>query len=319
VAGPSLQPKIRVVVPTFRRPLLLHRLVEALEAQTLSRDDFEVVIVDNDSGDSTWPTLLELAERTAINLQPMTAKGDAAKARNAGWRSTTTPYLAFTDDDCFPEPKWLEAGLAALDADPSVGVLQGSTKRPPHIGPGSDWTWYREILGPTPWFEGCNLFCRTEAVAAAGGFDESMGWGAEDTMLGWGVLAGGWNRSFADEAVVWHDNQERGVGAHIRYAWKVEGRICTVARRFPALRQSLWRPWAVTPNNVAYGIAVIGGLLGLFWKRPFLLLLIPYARLRRPPIPHHRFFRLAAERFAVDTARFGAMTINAVKERQILL
>jgi hypothetical protein len=109
------------------------------------------------------------------------------------------------------------------------------------------------------------------------------------------------------------------VSFHIRYAWNVEGRICTFARRYPEFRKMLWRPWAIRPLNVAYCVAAVGGVLGLAWKRPFFVLVLPYAYMRRPPRHHHRYLQLAAERFAVDTASFASLKIGAVRERVFLL
>jgi GT2 family glycosyltransferase len=313
-------PEVSVVVPTFRRPDRLARIVGALAAQTLDRDRFEVVIVDNQSGDATADVLAALASTSSINLRPLSTPdrhGRAAAARNMGWRAARAPVVAFTDDDCVPEPTWLEAGLRALADAPGVGVVQGVTKRPD--GPTTDWTVYREILAPTPWFEACNLFYRRSALDQTGGFDEDYAVGGEDTMAGWAVLDAGWQRAFADDAIVWHDNEERGVSFHIRYAWTVERRIPAIARRYPEFRRTLWKPWAIRPLNVAYCTAVVGGVLGLVWKRPFLLAVLPYAWMRRPPRGHHRYVQLAAERFAVDTAGFASLKIGAVKERTLIL
>jgi len=318
VARPPVS-DIAVVVPTYRRPGSLGRLVAALEAQTLDKERFEVVIVDDGSADDTDATLHALAATTSLRLTPLRFdynRGQAA-ARNLGWAATTTPFLAFIDDDCVPEPTWLQAGLDALSAEPQTGVVQGCTKRP--AGPTTDWTVFREVLQPSPWFEGCNLFARRRALEQVGGFDESMRRGGEDTMVGWAILAGGWRRAFADGAVVWHDNDERGLGYHVRYGWR-EGVICKVARRYPAFRrEGLWRPWAVRPLNVAYCVALIGVVLGVSWRRQLLALVLPYAWMRRPPRGHDRYLRLAAERLAVDTAVFAGMKAGAAREHQLIV
>jgi GT2 family glycosyltransferase len=309
--------RVRVVVPTFRRPELLPRLVKSLEAQTLPLEDFEVCIVEDGGGDTPSPGLAALAAASPLRLIPVSTSTNVgpAAARNLGWRSAATPFLAFTDDDCEPEPGWLEAGVRALESDSSLGVVQGATKRP--SGPVTDWTVYREVLAATPWFEGCNLFFRREAVVKAGGFSELRRFFLEDTELGWKVVDLGWSRGFAADAVVWHDNAERGVSYHIREAWR-EGRLCSVARRYPGFREMLWRPWAVRPLNVAFCLAVVG-VAGSFWKRPWLLLVLPYVRMRRPPTGHHRYVRLATERLAVDATVFVSMKVGAVKARQFLL
>lgn len=316
MAGPPR--RALVVVPTHRRSGLLARMVSALEQQTLPVDDFEVIIVDDGSQDDTAATLQELARETKLHLRPMVLETNRGQgvARNRAWRSSPAPLVAFIDDDCVPDPGWLEAGVQVLEDHPTMGVAQGRTL----MGPGeiSEWTIYREITGPTPWFEACNLFVRREALEAAGGFfEDNQGWGCEDTMLGWGVLAAGWGRGFVHDALVWHDCGVRSVATHVRYGW-ARGRACMVARRYPDFRRALWRPWAVLPEHAAYCLAVLGGVLA-FWKRPFALLVIPYVQMRRPGRDHPQFFQAAAGRFAVDTAVFLGMKAGAIKERLFIL
>jgi glycosyltransferase involved in cell wall biosynthesis len=265
-------PEITVVVPTHRRPELLARLVAAMEAQTLAPERFEVIVVDDSSGDDTGPVLEALARSARVPLRVLTTvtNGGPAAARNLGWRAARSPLVAFTDDDCVPEPAWLEAGLAALQEDARVGVLQGRTLRPEGDYAYSRWTVYREVTAPSPWFEGCNLFFRREALEGGGGFAEDIFHG-EDTAAGWSVLAGGWERSFASGAVVRHDLAERGVGYHIKMGFR-ERNLLRVAAELPALRtEGFWRPWALRELNVAFAVGVLGTVAAL-WRRPLLLL-----------------------------------------------
>src|SRR5207245_7591311 len=60
-----------------------------------------------------WSTNIGPALRYVPAANP---RGPAA-ARNAGWRAANGEVIAFTDDDCIPEPGWLLAGIAALQDD----------------------------------------------------------------------------------------------------------------------------------------------------------------------------------------------------------
>ena len=98
------QPEISVVVPVYRHWTLVPDLVAALGRQTLGRDRFEILFVDNDP-----------AAGTASPLQPGNARiltcaapGSYA-ARNAGAASARGALIVFTDADCRPDPDWLEA------------------------------------------------------------------------------------------------------------------------------------------------------------------------------------------------------------------
>src|SRR5438270_6893074 len=116
MAGRSASPRISVVVTTYERAASLARLVGGLESQTLGTDQFEVIVADDGSTDDTPHVLGRLRESTPLDLRVVRNdrnRGPAA-GRNLGWRVARAPVVAFTDDDCWPQPTWLEAGLAAM-------------------------------------------------------------------------------------------------------------------------------------------------------------------------------------------------------------
>src|SRR3546814_8405064 len=153
------------------------------------------------SGDDTWDVLTGLAERSALCLRPLRIEENhgPAPARNLGWRSSSAPYVAFTDDDCVPRPDWLAQSLATARATPDLGVLQGATLRPSGPYPYGPNTVYRETLMPSPYFEGCNLLFPRSVLDRTGGFDESYHFGGEDTAAGWAAIEDG-GRWVFDEA-----------------------------------------------------------------------------------------------------------------------
>src|SRR5205085_6868290 len=89
-------------------------------------------------------------------------------ARNAGWRAARAPIVAFTDDDCVPQPGWLAALASGMtDADVVQGrtVLDEAQRRgpfSPHV----------EVGGPSWIFQTCNIAYRRSILEAIGGFDE---------------------------------------------------------------------------------------------------------------------------------------------------
>lgn len=319
----SDRPRISVVVPSFRRPDLLPRLLASFEAQDLPFDEWELLVVDNGSGDETSDVLAGLAASTPVDLRPLRIEENhgPAAARNLGWRSARAPLVAFTDDDCVPAPGWLRWGLTTLESDPGIGVVQGRTLKPTTPYRTTRWTTYREVLTPSPWFEGCNLFFRREALEATGGFDESILFGAEDTVAGWSVLERGWSRAFDEAAVVRHDLGERGLRWHMLMAWR-EGTLLEVARRHPSLRrEGFWRPWALRPGNVAFAAGVAGTAVAaatgrLRWAP---LAWLPWFQLRRPPFRTPSFVRYVGERWLIDATVFATMTVASVRYRQLTL
>ncbi|MGH9075948.1 MAG: glycosyltransferase family 2 protein [Acidimicrobiales bacterium] len=318
-SGPG--PSVAVVIPTFRRPGGLDRLVGALEAQTLPRSRFEVVVVDDCSGDGTRDRLEELSGATPLRLHVLAtaANGGPAAARNLGWRHSQAPVVAFLDDDCLPEPGWLEAGLAAMSAGAEVGIVQGRTAAPAgtSVWGLEDWYLYRVIDRPSPFLEGCNIFYRRPALEAVGGFDEDIGYG-EDTSLGWQVLDQGWERRFAAGAVVRHVVERRGWGWFLRTGLE-EGNLVLLAHRHPGFRaEAFWMPWAYRREDAALALG-LAGLVAARWWRPAVAAVVPYLWLQRPSLRRRSFARLCLQRPVVDAARLAAKLRASARHRTLVL
>jgi glycosyltransferase involved in cell wall biosynthesis len=316
-------PEVAVVVSTYRRPELLPRLVGALEAQTLDPARFEVVLVDNGSGDATASVLDELAARSPLRLRVLHVAENhgPAPARNLGWQATQASYVAFTDDDCVPRPDWLAQALAAARATPDLGVLQGATLRPPAAHAYGPRTVFRETLAPSPYFEGCNLLFPRAVLERTGGFDESYHFGGEDTAAGWAAIEAGGRWLFDETTVVVHDVVERPLRWHLMMAWR-EGNLVDVAARHPAFRrQGLWRRWAHRPWNVAYAVGVASTVAALGWRQPVALAgWLPWLWLRRPPVwPPHHAARTVAWWLVHDGVVVAGMVRGSVRNRTLVL
>jgi glycosyltransferase involved in cell wall biosynthesis len=113
---------VSAILCTVNRPDALRRATESILNGRFPVT--QVVIVDN-SPDAQNTRLLErLAEQDArVTSVHCRTKGPAA-ARNAGARIALGEYLAFTDDDIFAEPQWLEGLVAALQR-PGTDVATG--------------------------------------------------------------------------------------------------------------------------------------------------------------------------------------------------
>lgn len=292
-AGASASPPdIAVVVPTFRRVDGLDRLLRALALQTLPVDRWELIIVDDCSGSPIAETIEELARNAPFRARVVHAdrNGGPGKARNLGWRSCDAPFLSFTDDDCVPHPEWLASGLSLLRSSPRLGIVQGPTVRPPESENHrmTCFTVVREVLRPSPWFEGCNLFWRREALESVGGFDEQLGRFGEETSAAWSAMDSGWERGWAEDGVVEHCVEERSWKWHLWFYY-MDRNTVYLASKHPGLRSEFWRPWALRKENALFALAVAGLLLGVRWRFA-LLLTAPYLKWLHPPLRHPRYW-----------------------------
>lgn len=270
-----MSPRVCVVVAAYNRAWLLPALVEALSAQTL--EDFEALLVDNGSADDTRATLEQLtADDPRLRVLPIDDNRGPARARNLAWRSTEAPWVAFTDDDCAPEPAWLEELLRAGE---EADLVQGET-RPVEHAPGRP-RWFdrsQRIYHFSDRFETCNLLVRRSWLERLDGFDETfhiaMG---EDTDFGLRAVAAGAVTAFAPRAVVRHHVWRAGFGDYLkqrrRWAEQVElMRVNPAARRHLTLgfvgggtHLMIYGLVPLTAGAVAVGHAWIPGVVALGW------------------------------------------------------
>lgn len=114
--------RISVIVPHYQQENLLALCLERLEAQTLPRSDYEVVVVENSDG----PMSSKIQEGYPGVRFLQESKPGSYAARNHGIRRTTAPILAFTDSDCRPAPDWLERALLLFESHPDVDLIGGN-------------------------------------------------------------------------------------------------------------------------------------------------------------------------------------------------
>jgi hypothetical protein len=207
---------VSVVIPTYRRPGLLRRCLEALLRQTCPPASYEIVVVDDAGCTETRALVAELATRTggAPALRYVRAEGTRgpAAARNHGWRAARASVIAFTDDDTVPQPDWLQQGLRAMT--PGRVAISGRIVVPINDPPTDN---ERNTSGlEKAEFATANAFARREALHAIGGFDERFlrAW-REDSDLQFSLMRVG-EVGHEPLAVVLHPVRESPWGISLR-------------------------------------------------------------------------------------------------------
>src|SRR5574341_947622 len=110
-----------IIVPTFARPERLAVCLRALAHLDYPKDHFEVIVVDDGSEAPPASTVESFAGLLSISLVAQPHAGPAA-ARNAGAARAGGDNLAFTDDDCAPDSRWLSAFDGVLETRPEFCV-----------------------------------------------------------------------------------------------------------------------------------------------------------------------------------------------------
>ncbi len=115
-------PLFSVVIPTYNRPAPLRACLDSLTRLRAPAGSFEVVVVDDGSAEPIAPVIEALADQLPVRLIRQANTGPAG-ARNAGVEAAAGRYIAFTDDDCVPDPDWL--CVLADQLDRQTGALVG--------------------------------------------------------------------------------------------------------------------------------------------------------------------------------------------------
>jgi len=131
--------KVSVVIATYRSgAALTDRVMASLDAQTLSTDEFEVLLVDDGSGDGTIDLLHSIAaERPHVRVHEIEHSGWPSRPRNTGIDLARGTYVCFMDHDDALYPEALEqATTFALEH--GLDVLNPKEVM---VRPEASWNW----------------------------------------------------------------------------------------------------------------------------------------------------------------------------------
>ncbi|WP_080239182.1 glycosyltransferase family 2 protein [Spirosoma rigui] len=205
-------PQFSVVISTYQHPALLLKCLDALGRQRLPRNQFEVIVVDDGHSSGTATAVSLFTRQIAQSGRPLevrylpqpTQLGFAA-ARNRGWKAARGQIIAFTDDDCLPQPDWLSAALVSFERGAQVATGQLRLTVPGSTTPLDP----KALCVETGEFISANCFCRKSALERVGGFEEAYdsAW-RQDRDLQFNFIQKGIPISQCPEAVVIHPMQE---------------------------------------------------------------------------------------------------------------
>ena len=298
---------IAVAVASHARPLRLRWLLNALEEQTAT--DFEVVVAHDGGPDCETARLVR---EHPVVTRAITFEGSHGPSvlRNAAWRATTAPFVAFTDDDCRPPEDWVANAIAA--ARPGA-IVQGRTRPDPDeagllVAPHARTVW---IDPPTANAQTCNAIYPRDLLERLDGFDETgfPTCAAEDTDLAWrskAPIVG------APEVLTFHCVEPISLLRAVRIAWRWR-QLPKLVARHPGLRRHM--------------------TLRIFWKRRHaLLLLAPFSRLAAiayaiDALPSYGtdprgLVRAASElpgQLVIDAVEVAALAAGSAKHRTLFL
>jgi glycosyltransferase involved in cell wall biosynthesis len=215
-------PLCSVVIPTYNRETLLRYTLNSLTRQSLPAEQFEVLVVDDGSTDSTAEVVESFRDRLQLRYFYQTHAGwRAARARNVGVANARAVRCVFVDSGVMLHSGCLAAHVESLDpvggpvavcgyvycynidnedADEMCRVIDVKDPDATIADLHRSGRWldireqFYETYGddfnhlPAPWvvYWTCNVSARTADLRAVGAFDEEFRtWGGEDMDLGY--------------------------------------------------------------------------------------------------------------------------------------
>ena len=221
--------KLRIsgIICTHNRDNYLGAAIDSLLQQERDDFEFEIVVVDNASSDSTREVVQQRLEDKRLRYVYEPTLG-LSVARNRGAKETTAPIIAYLDDDAVASAQWFCELIAAYDHNPKLAVAGGKvtliwpekTSQQPHwlsdpltgalgaydLG---DTKVYIDKPGLTP--RGLNYSLRRSFLTEIGGFDASLGrvgkklLSNEELYVTELALKKGWQVAYLPKALVAHN------------------------------------------------------------------------------------------------------------------
>ncbi len=213
-----------VIVSTYNRRKILQRTINSLLNQTVSREAFEVIVVDDCSSDDTRAYMNHLRELapSVVYIRHDANRGRVV-TRNDGIRAARGDIVIFLDDDNVPDQPFIEAHIRCHEREISQHIaVMGNVRFAPGVVSGRNFARYLQsrYLGcrspsdrkeidysnlPARCLGTGNCSIRHVDLLAAGMLDTCFHlYGGEDVYLGFCLKQLGIRILFGEDARSWH-------------------------------------------------------------------------------------------------------------------
>lgn len=229
--------KISAIICTFKRPDYLRHALQSLCEQSLPRDEYEIIVVDN-AVEAEAEQVVREFDDGRVNLRYVTEKEvGLSRARNTGLKAAAAPYVAYMDDDARADEHWLEALVAAFEQTSPAPAAVGGRVWLDWQGEKPTWVPERHLslytyvdhgagarsLENGEYLVGANLAFEKQALLSVGGFDANLGrqgavlLSGEEAAILVQLRDGQRSVYYEPEALVWHSVDQ----SRKRPAWLV--------------------------------------------------------------------------------------------------
>lgn len=221
------KPLISCIICTYNREDFIANCLSSVASQWLSKDLYEIIVVNNNSSDNTEKIVEEFfSSHPECNGKLIhEPKQGLSFARNRGAYTAQSKILTFIDDDTVADPSLLEEILKTFKTYPSAGCVGGKINL--SLPDSLPW-WYSEAL--SPYFSrfdlstktikkitqiaelpyGANFSILKDALINIGGFSLTLGRkgkdfsGGEELDVAYRIAAQGYDLYYNPSAIVTH-------------------------------------------------------------------------------------------------------------------
>lgn len=117
--------KLSLIICTYNRDEYLQKTLDYLSIQTLAPNLFEIIIIDNNSSDSTKIIANKYLENHSNAKYFLETKQGLSHARNAGYKQAKSDNILYLDDDAYLNAEGLENLVNFIDSDKELAIVGG--------------------------------------------------------------------------------------------------------------------------------------------------------------------------------------------------
>lgn len=180
---------ISAVICTHNRAHYLRKALSSLAEQTLPKEQYEILVIDNCSTDETQQIVQDEFGSTENLRYLYEPQIGLSHARNSGWQAAAGRYVAYLDDDAIASPTWLATLVNDFETlTPQPACISGKidpiweAERPKWLPDALlpyltvlDWGEQATILDANQYAAGANMAFTKSVLEQVGGFKGELG------------------------------------------------------------------------------------------------------------------------------------------------
>ena len=257
--------RFSIIIPAYNSEKTLFSCMESIEEQSVSKEDYEVIVVDDGSTDST----AAIAQKFNIKYIYQTNQGPAS-ARNKGVRSAIGDIVLFTDSDCIADHNWIREMVKPFSDPEIIGVKGAYKTKQKELAAKfaqAEFEDRYDLLLKNSNIDMIDTYSaafRKDVFLNIGGFDQSFPVANnEDTDLSYRLAASGYKLVFNPNAFVYHKHPDTLMKYLKIKFWRGYWRM-VVYSRYPdkALKDS-YTPAVIKIQTILMALSLLLFLLGL--------------------------------------------------------